>query len=118
MATNGATPQADVRESTLNGAALDFECGLERMLAKWTKDAEILGSTPTRVRRMLEEMTAGYKMDPGTILGTQFPCQSDELVILRDIDFTSLCEHHLMPFVGRAHIGYLPDGAVVGISKL
>lgn len=76
-----------------------------------------LRDTPARVVRALREMTAGYDEDPGEILSTTFAEHSDELVILRGIDFHSTCEHHLLPFHGVAHVGYLP-GRVVGISKL
>jgi GTP cyclohydrolase IA len=67
---------------------------------------------------MLVEMTAGYNEDPETILATTFSDHCDEVVVLKGITFTSLCEHHLLPFVGTADVGYLPDGMVVGISKL
>lgn len=78
-----------------------------------------LEETPMRWTKALQEMTAGYAMDPAEILSKRFDQPSaDELVILRDITFTSLCEHHLLPFSGIAHVGYLPSGPVVGLSKL
>jgi GTP cyclohydrolase I len=73
--------------------------------------------TPSRVVRAFREMTAGYREDPAAILGTTFDEMSDEMVVLRGIEFHSTCEHHLLPFQGLASIGYLP-GKVVGISKL
>jgi GTP cyclohydrolase I len=73
--------------------------------------------TPRRVLKALREMTAGYDEDPEEILSTTFAETSDELVVLRGIEFYSMCEHHLLPFYGTASIGYLP-GDVVGISKL
>jgi len=73
--------------------------------------------TPRRVLKALREMTAGYDDDPEEILSTTFAETSDELVVLRGIEFYSMCEHHLLPFYGTASIGYLP-GDVVGISKL
>jgi len=76
-----------------------------------------LRDTPARVVKALLEMTAGYGESPADILATTFVEQSDELIILRGIDFYSTCEHHLLPFHGIAHVGYLP-GKVVGISKL
>ncbi len=76
-----------------------------------------LAETPRRVVRALREMTAGYDEDPAEILSRTFDETSDELIVLRDIEFYSTCEHHLLPFHGTASVGYLP-GSVVGISKL
>jgi GTP cyclohydrolase I len=76
-----------------------------------------LRATPARVARALAEMTAGYGDDPAAILGRTFDVRCDDLVIVRGVEFTSLCEHHLLPFVGSADVGYLP-GKVVGLSKL
>jgi len=76
-----------------------------------------LRDTPGRVVKALLEMTAGYDESPAEILSTTFAEHSDELIVLRGIDFHSICEHHLLPFQGVAHVGYLP-GKVVGISKL
>ena len=73
--------------------------------------------TPRRVLEAMREMTAGYREDPAEILSTTFEETSDELIVLRGIEFYSICEHHLLPFYGTASIGYLP-GEVVGISKL
>lgn len=77
-----------------------------------------LVDTPRRVVRSLTEMTSGYHEKPAEILSKVFDVPYDEMVVLRGIEFWSLCEHHLMPFNGRAHIGYLPKGKVIGISKL
>jgi GTP cyclohydrolase IA len=74
--------------------------------------------TPRRVVAMLAEMTRGYHEDPAGILDTTFDDDCDEMVVLSGITFTSLCEHHLLPFSGTAAVGYVPDGRVVGISKL
>ena len=79
---------------------------------------EGLRGTPGRVARMYQELFAGMGSDPSIHLKTAFTEHYDELVVLRDIPFNSMCEHHLMPFMGHAHIAYLPDGQVVGISKL
>ncbi len=76
-----------------------------------------LVETPRRVVKAILEMTAGYGESPAAILSKTFAEHSDELIILRGIDFHSICEHHLLPFQGVAHVGYLP-GKVVGISKL
>ncbi len=80
---------------------------------------EGLVRTPERVRRMYDELTAGYHVDPDALLnGACFSVDYDEMVVVRDIEFFSLCEHHLLPFTGRAHVGYLPKGRVVGLSKI
>ena len=74
--------------------------------------------TPARVARMYAEMFAGLKSDPGRHLDKVFAEDYDEIVLVRDISFCSMCEHHLLPFTGKAHIAYLPSGKVVGLSKL
>jgi GTP cyclohydrolase I len=80
---------------------------------------EGLARTPERMRRMYDELTAGYHVDPDALLnGACFSVEYDEMVVVRDIEFFSLCEHHLLPFIGKAHIGYLPKGRVVGLSKI
>src|SRR5688572_16845670 len=81
-------------------------------------DREGLLKTPNRVARAYGELMAGLKVDPRAHLKTVFHERYDEVVLLRDIEFHSLCEHHLLPFTGRAHVAYLPDGKVVGLSKL
>jgi len=76
--------------------------------------------TPARVARSYAELFAGLRVDPAQILNTTFEANHEELVLVRDIDVTSLCEHHLLPFRGVAHIGYIPgpDGRITGLSKL
>src|SRR5881394_1355409 len=74
--------------------------------------------TPNRVARAYAELMAGLRADPRAHLRTVFHERYDEVVLLRDIEFHSLCEHHLLPFTGKAHVAYLPDGKVVGLSKL
>jgi GTP cyclohydrolase I len=81
-------------------------------------DREGLLKTPNRVARAYGELMAGLADEPKRHLKTVFHEQYDEVVLLRDIPFHSLCEHHLLPFTGRAHVAYLPDGKVVGLSKL
>jgi len=81
-------------------------------------DREGILRTPQRVARMYAELFEGLDQDPSTHLETTFTEKYDELVVLRNIPFNSTCEHHLMPFEGIAHVAYLPDGRVVGISKL
>jgi GTP cyclohydrolase I len=81
-------------------------------------DREGLRETPARVARMYAEMLSGLHADPRQHLQKFFTEKYDEVVLVRDISFCSLCEHHMLPFIGSAHIGYLPDGKVVGLSKL
>jgi GTP cyclohydrolase I len=81
-------------------------------------DREGLLKTPNRVARAYGELMSGLHEDPRIHLRTVFHERYDEVVLLRDIEFHSLCEHHLLPFTGRAHVAYLPDGKVVGLSKL
>jgi GTP cyclohydrolase IA len=81
-------------------------------------DREGLAKTPGRVARSYAELLSGLFEDPRLHLRTVFKERYDEVVLLRDIEFHSLCEHHLLPFTGRAHVAYLPDGKVVGLSKL
>jgi GTP cyclohydrolase I len=81
-------------------------------------DREGLLETPARVARMYAEMFSGLHADAGIHLKKVFTEQYDEVVLVRDISFCSMCEHHLLPFSGKAHIGYMPDGKVVGLSKL
>jgi len=81
-------------------------------------DREGLLKTPNRVARAYAELMAGLPIDPREHLKTVFRERYDEVVLLRDIEFHSLCEHHLLPFTGKAHVAYLPDGKVVGLSKL
>jgi GTP cyclohydrolase I len=81
-------------------------------------DREGLLETPARVARMYEEMFSGLRENPQAHLEKFFTEKYDEVVLVRDISFCSMCEHHLLPFVGKAHIGYLPDGKVIGLSKL
>lgn len=81
-------------------------------------DREGLLETPDRVARMYAEIFSGLHTDPAMHLKKLFTQKHDEMVIVKDIEFSSCCEHHLLPFTGKAHIGYLPDGKVVGLSKL
>ncbi len=80
---------------------------------------EGLLKTPHRVAKALEFLTEGYRQDPKEILNEAlFTSSNDEMVLVRDIEFYSLCEHHMLPIIGRAHVAYIPDGKVVGLSKI
>ncbi len=79
---------------------------------------EGLRDTPSRVARMYEELLGGMGSDPAALMDVHFTEDYDEMVVLRDIPFYSICEHHLLPFMGKAHVAYLPNGKVVGLSKL
>ena len=82
-------------------------------------DREGLKNTPRRVARMYGELLAGYRVDPVAMInGALFDVKYDEMVIVRDIEFYSLCEHHMLPFMGRVHVAYIPAGKVLGLSKI
>jgi len=94
-----------------------------RTLLRWAGEdphREGLLDTPRRVVKAYNDWFSGYAIDPEEYLARTFEevCGYDELIVLRDIEFESHCEHHMAPIIGRAHVGYLPDGKVVGISKL
>lgn len=93
---------------------------IEDVISKFEDpDREGLEKTPERVERMLnDELLRGYSEDPSEYLEVQFDEDYDEIVIVDNIDFYSMCEHHMLPFYGKAHVGYLPSGKVVGASKL
>lgn len=76
-------------------------------------------NTPDRVARMYEELLSGYRTDPVEMVNDAiFDVSYDEMVLVRDIEFYSLCEHHMLPFIGRAHVAYIPRGKVIGLSKI
>jgi len=81
-------------------------------------DREGLQETPARVARMYEEVFSGLREDPRIHMSKTFSEKYDEMVLVKDIRFSSCCEHHLLPFHGKAHIGYLPNGKIVGLSKI
>ncbi len=82
-------------------------------------EREGLEEHPRRVARMYAELLSGYRMDPREVVnGALFNITYDEMVIVRDIEFYSLCEHHMLPFLGRAHVAYMPAGKVIGLSKI
>jgi GTP cyclohydrolase IA len=80
---------------------------------------EGLLNTPNRVAKSYDELLSGYRDDPYKLInGALFEVEYDEMVIVRDIEFYSLCEHHMLPFIGRAHVAYIPDKKVIGLSKI
>ena len=93
---------------------------VESLLAELGEDPDREGllETPARVARMYEELFAGLRQDPATPLKKTFTEKYDEMVLVKDIPFYSLCEHHMLPFFGSCHVGYLPKGRVVGLSKI
>lgn len=99
-----------------------IEAAVREILAAIGEDPERNGllRTPARVANMYEEIFAGLHTDPSEHLTVQFEADHDEMVMVRDIPFASLCEHHLVPFMGKAHVAYIPgaDGMVTGLSKL
>ena len=99
----------------------EIEAAVRQLLQAFGEDAcrEGLERTPERVARMFDELLAGYRVDPFKLINEAvFEVDYDAMVIVRDIEFYSLCEHHLLPFIGRAHVAYIPDGKVIGLSKI
>ena len=98
-----------------------IESYVEGILKELGEDASRDGllKTPSRVSKAMRFFTKGYEQDPAAILtGALFDVDYDEMVLVKDIDFYSLCEHHMVPFFGRVHVGYIPNGKVVGLSKI
>jgi GTP cyclohydrolase I len=100
--------------------AVAVEESLHNLIRSLGEDAdrEGLAGTPERMTRMYRELFGGLFLDPEEVLSVGFEEGHDEMVILREIPFYSMCEHHFLPFHGQAHVGYLPDGRIVGLSKL
>jgi len=102
------------------GNEIGPETAVQRLIEWIGEDPtrEGLLDTPKRVTKALREMTSGYREDPKEILGVTFDVAFDQMVTLKDIPFVSLCEHHMLPFEGKASVAYIPNGRVVGLSKL
>jgi GTP cyclohydrolase I len=99
----------------------EFEQTITKMLKLLGEDPnrEGLVKTPSRVAKALQFLTEGYHQDPKEILNQAlFTSSNDEMVVVRDIEFYSMCEHHMLPITGRAHVAYIPNGKVVGLSKI
>jgi GTP cyclohydrolase I len=98
-----------------------LENAVREILTNIGEDPERNGllQTPDRVARMYDELTAGYHIDPVALINDAiFDVEYDEMVVVKDIDFQSLCEHHMLPFLGKAHVAYIPTNKVVGLSKI
>ncbi len=99
--------------------ALSAHCREILSLIGEDPEREGLQKTPLRMARALQTLTRGYEQDPVAVIrSAQFEETYDQMVIVRDIPFYSLCEHHLLPFYGKAHIAYIPNGTITGLSKL
>ena len=101
--------------------APEIQAAVTRILQAIGEDPkrEGLQRTPERVARMYAELLSGYHIDPKAVINDAvFEVKYDEMVIVRDVEFYSLCEHHLLPFMGRVHVAYIPDGKVLGLSKI
>ncbi|MCB4778786.1 MAG: GTP cyclohydrolase I FolE [Sulfurovum sp.] len=99
----------------------EFEEAITRVLKLLGEDPEREGllKTPNRVAKALKFLTEGYHQDPKEILNQAlFSTSNNEMVLVRDIEFYSMCEHHMLPIIGRAHVAYIPNGKVVGLSKI
>ena len=100
---------------------IEFENSIKNMLAHVGEDStrEGLIDTPSRVRKAFEFMCSGYNQDPKEILQKAlFTSTNDEMVVVKDIEFYSQCEHHMLPIIGKVHVAYIPNGKVVGLSKI
>jgi GTP cyclohydrolase IA len=98
-----------------------FEELVREMIVRLGEDParEGLVSTPARVRRAFEYLMKGYKEDPEALIrNALFTCTYDEMVIVKDVEMFSLCEHHMLPFFGKVHVAYIPNGKVIGLSKI
>jgi len=98
-----------------------IDCAVHDILVTIGEDPTRQGlqKTPERVRRMYDELTAGYRTDPVKLInGALFDVEYDEMVLVKEIEFYSLCEHHMLPFFGKAYVAYIPNGKVIGLSKI
>ncbi|MGC6486295.1 MAG: GTP cyclohydrolase I FolE [Planctomycetota bacterium] len=99
----------------------DFQAQIAEMLRQLDPEPEREGlrDTPRRVQKAFEAYTAGYAQDPKEVIGTGvFEAETDEMVLVKDIELYSLCEHHLAPFFGKAHVAYIPSDKIIGLSKI
>ena len=116
-----ALPEFVVREDNPSPSLQGIQPAVQHILLQIGEDPgrDGLLKTPDRVARMWGEITAGYNTDPGQLInGALFDVDYQEMVLVKDIEFYSLCEHHLLPFFGQAHVAYIPNGKVIGLSKI
>lgn len=109
------------RQGAQRDATATLQHTVQQLLLAIGEDPERQGlqRTPERVARMYAELTAGYRTDPITLINDAlFDVDCSEMVVIQGMDFYSLCEHHLLPFYGQAHVAYLPNGRVIGLSKI
>ncbi len=100
---------------------MDIQTTVRQILSAIGEDPDRPGlvRTPERVEKALAFLTRGYAQDAAAVIGSAlFPADHQNMVVVRDIEFYSLCEHHMLPFVGRAHVAYIPNGRIVGLSKM
>ena len=108
-------------DHTKNEQKAAIEQSVFRLLENIGEDPDRQGlqRTPERVARMYDELTSGYHTDPVNMInGAIFDVDYNEMVVVKDIEFYSLCEHHMLPFYGKAHVAYIPEGKVIGLSKI
>ena len=104
----------DVDKNRIEGAVTEILIAIGE-----DPDREGIVRTPERIGRMYEEIMSGYRQDPVALINDAlFDVDYDDMVIVRDIEFFSMCEHHMLPFMGRAHVAYIPKGKVIGLSKI
>jgi GTP cyclohydrolase I len=115
------TEDEDSRSASLSPASEQIKLAIRSILEGVGEDPERDGlkNTPLRVARMYEEILQGYYADPTTLInGALFEVAYDEMVVVKDIEYYSMCEHHMLPFYGVAHVAYIPRGKVLGLSKI
>jgi len=105
----------------MSSSSIQVEDAVRSLIRHVGEDPEREGlqRTPARVVRALEFLTGGYKQDPGSVInGALFTEDYQEMIVCKDLDFYSLCEHHLLPFMGKAHVAYIPKNHIIGLSKI
>jgi GTP cyclohydrolase IA len=121
VVTKSSKSAAALRESDTGLGGFSTEELYRELLGRYGEDPERDGllATPARVEKAMNFLTKGYTMDPTQILrGALFDVDYDEMVIVKDVEMYSLCEHHMLPFWGRVHVAYIPNGKVIGLSKI